>query len=425
MPVRVKVLNSVKYSPEKLLFPVLGVIAFFIPLLSPVSDALTYLVLAMLIANVIAGRRRNRTVSVETKRMAVLGSSLFLLTFVYVFFSDDRSAIYAQMDQFTALLVFPLMITMLSPEKAHRRQVNLVLNIFVAGTVISTMLLFLLGLIRMLKTGDSSELYYINLGNGVHPSYMSVLVVFAIAVLLDGNTLKRIMRYTTPVSFFIIPVVLWLIVFNTMLSSKAGIIVQGMVILLFILRAFFTGDLYRGFLYTGLLIASLMVIPVLFPFTFNRFSQFSETISENKTVSDIDINETTNSRILGWNAAFDLIREHPFLGVGPDGVREELKTAYEDHGLDYGYRNPHNQYLQTWLELGLPGLILLLSMGLVSVFLAIRERNYIFFAFLMILYTHMLFESILERRLGILIFAFWLSIFWIASDLRFRSHAKE
>jgi O-antigen ligase len=283
----------------------------------------------------------------------------------------------------------------------------------------------MLGMIRMFQTGDSSELYYIKLGNGVHPSYMSVLVVFAMAVLLDGNTLKRIARYTTPVSFFVIPAVLWLIVFNTMLSSKAGIIVQVMVIILFILRAFFTGNLYRGFVYTGLLIASLSVIPVLFPFTSNRFTQFSETISENKTVSDIDINETKNSRILGWSAAFDLIREHPFLGVGPDGIREELKTAYEDHGLDYGYRNPHNQYLQTWLELGLPGFILLLAMGLVSSILAIRERNYIFFAFLLILYTHMLFESILERRLGILIFAFWLSIFWIASDLRFRAHAKE
>ncbi|MDY0287047.1 MAG: hypothetical protein RBR21_13020, partial [Bacteroidales bacterium] len=43
---------------------------------------------------------------------------------------------------------------------------------------------------------------------------------------------------------------------------------------------------------------------------------------------------------------------------------------------------------------------------------ALREKNYLHIAFLLIVFIHMLFESTLERRLGVMIFAFWSSLFW-------------
>lgn len=417
MITRAKVLSRIKHTPERYLFPVLAAIAFFIPLISSVSDALTYVVFAMFLTYGLLNRKLLRKRKFEGRRLIILGISLFVLTFFHLFLTENKHAIYSQMDQFTAILVFPLILVMLTPEKDHSKQISLVLNLFAVGTIISSIILFIHACFRFYHTGDTTEFYYIKLGNGIHPSYMSIMVVFAIAILLDGKSFQKIARYTGPIAIHMFINISWLLIFNTLLSSKAGIIVQILILLLFTFRAFYRRLYYKGITLSILVLVSIFVIPLLFPFTAQRFEKFSESVTN--TIGEAEPEETTstNSRILGWKAALDLIMENPYLGVGPGNVQEELMNSYEKHGLGYGYRNPHNQYLQTWLELGLPGLMVLLLIGIISGWIALRDKNYVYLSFLIIMFTHMLFESILERRLGIMTFAFWNSIFWVGSSL--------
>ncbi len=413
-----KVLFKIKNTPEKYLFPVFAAIAFFIPLFSSVSDVLTYVVLAIFITYTALNRKQLNQRRNEMRTITILGISLFILTFFHLFTANNKDAVYSQMDQFTAILVFPLMLTMLSSGKDYSRQINTILNISVAGTVISTLLLFLLAGIRFFKTGDNTEFYYINLGDGIHPSYMSIFVVFAIAILLDGRTYMKVFRYTGPIAVIIFIGITWLLIFNTLLSSKAGIIIQTVILLLYTLRAFYRKLYYKGITLLLLTFVSILIIPILFSFTANRFIYLSDSLTELTSENQTDESKytSTNSRLLGWQAAVDLILDNPYIGVGPGNVQDDLKESYEKHGLEYGYRNPHNQYIQTWLELGLPGLIILILLISVSGWLAIRNKNYIYLSFIIIICMHMFFESILERRLGIVTFAFWNSIFWLESS---------
>ena len=64
--------------------------------------------------------------------------------------------------------------------------------------------------------------------------------------------------------------------------------------------------------------------------------------------------------------------------------------------------NAHNQYLQTFLGLGIPGLLLLLSFLLVPFSLAWKKKkkNFPYMAFILIVLLNFLVESMLEARAG-------------------------
>ena len=68
---------------------------------------------------------------------------------------------------------------------------------------------------------------------------------------------------------------------------------------------------------------------------------------------------TTFFRLQLWQSSWNMVRDHPLLGVGLDNFLYEyrsfyvLPTAWEELNLSH----PHNFVLDFWLRLGLPGLI--------------------------------------------------------------------
>ena len=67
-------------------------------------------------------------------------------------------------------------------------------------------------------------------------------------------------------------------------------------------------------------------------------------------------------RLLEWRASLSTVAKSPILGTGTGDGQAALHDYYSTYntsttGLTY---NAHNQYLQTTIELGLVGLLLLL-----------------------------------------------------------------
>jgi O-antigen ligase len=66
---------------------------------------------------------------------------------------------------------------------------------------------------------------------------------------------------------------------------------------------------------------------------------------------------TTFLRISLWQAAWDMVRDHPWLGVGLDNFlyyyRDYIRAGAE---VDRYLSHPHNLALDFWLRLGLGGL---------------------------------------------------------------------
>lgn len=71
--------------------------------------------------------------------------------------------------------------------------------------------------------------------------------------------------------------------------------------------------------------------------------------------------------------------------------------------------NAHNQFSDTIIAVGVIGLILLLSFFIYPIFLWIKNKNFdiVFFSLLLIIAFNSLFESVLERQMGIMFFVFF------------------
>jgi O-antigen ligase len=75
--------------------------------------------------------------------------------------------------------------------------------------------------------------------------------------------------------------------------------------------------------------------------------------------SGLDTNDpTTRGRIECFGTAIRLIKDNPWLGVGPKNVKyEALKYRKENEFPDWLYQHMHNNFLQIAAEAGIPGLI--------------------------------------------------------------------
>jgi O-antigen ligase len=117
-------------------------------------------------------------------------------------------------------------------------------------------------------------------------------------------------------------------------------------------------------------------------------------------------------RLIMWTVTSELLMEHP-MGLGTGNVDEYLHKRLNDYGfkqLVVEDLNPHNQYLQTALEIGVLGLLILMVAISNAVYVAYKSRNYLLFFIVANFAFNMLFESMLQRQSGILFFTFWICV---------------
>lgn len=120
-------------------------------------------------------------------------------------------------------------------------------------------------------------------------------------------------------------------------------------------------------------------------------------------------------RLLQWRFGYEIIEEQNawVLGVGPENSQKLLNEKYKEYNVytgdpewnSTGYLNYnfHNQYVETTVGTGLPGLLLLLFIFLYILFIC---RKMLTFPLPAYIFTALFFitESVLERQVGIILF---------------------
>jgi O-antigen ligase len=204
-----------------------------------------------------------------------------------------------------------------------------------------------------------------------------------------------------------------------LLSSKAGIIVLIIVFMLWIAFSFQQKGLKVLRIMLSLTAISFFTSAFyLFPPTMVRFSKAFGTLSNYENI-DSDDRESTATRILVWKSAYKACIEKPLTGYGIGDVRETLGNIYKEYQIRHALKNnlnAHNQYLQTALAAGLPGLLILLACLVMPFIISSRERNMLYALFLLIIGINFLFESMLCRQAGVVFCSFFNGFFLLTSD---------
>ena len=142
---------------------------------------------------------------------------------------------------------------------------------------------------------------------------------------------------------------------------------------------------------------------------------------EHLTVPDSTAQElpnSTNIRINLWKNSLELIKQNPLLGVGTGDLKDELYRLYSENNYQYGMLkkpSPHNQFLHTSVILGFTGLLFLCAYLFIPLFLAFKNRYWLYVFFLIIIIVNCITESILEREAGILLFVIMNTFFYLQS----------
>lgn len=95
----------------------------------------------------------------------------------------------------------------------------------------------------------------------------------------------------------------------------------------------------------------LLIIPLLFVFV--------EPIRTRLLKTRLDLEQ---ERIYMWKTAIELIKQKPFFGHGPGSVKKLIYEKDTQQILKSGHFHVHNIYLNIGIEMGLPAIILFLTM---------------------------------------------------------------
>lgn len=200
----------------------------------------------------------------------------------------------------------------------------------------------------------------------------------------------------------------------TMLTlSKAGLV---LIICSFLIMSFWILIKRKSWIISATIIGVLILIVMFFSLSSSsisaRIQEIPNALRSIKTENNTST-ESNAARIVMWSTSLKLIAAHPFLGSGTGDVKDELihkNLALNNIGVAEKKLNAHNQFLNSWVQLGLLGFASLIIIFYTLFRQAIKDKNMIYFLIYLTFFLSFLFESFVETQAGIIPFCLIISL---------------
>lgn len=332
----------------------------------------------------------------------------FFLHVIAYWFSENKHEALVSIEGKMSFFAFSLLLFCIDYEAL---KVKKIVTAFVSGCFISVMicLFHAFGLYFM---EDVNAFFYSDFSWFLHPSYLAMYLTLAqlIVMLFYKDWLSHIKNLDSKIGFITV-----LNVAGIFLSSSK----MGFLAALLLLPATFAVILFRrGYKKTiAALIVSLalglFIAYKVAPSPFERLKVAFSVTASSQTI-DKTASESTAVRILIWEQAVKIIKEHLIFGITPGDTNDALYKAYEENGLTGALAkrlNAHNQYLQTFIGTGIIGFALLCLMTFGCIVIGFVKKNYILALFGILIVLNFLVESMLQTQAGIVFFVLFLCIF--------------
>lgn len=345
-----------------------------------------------------------------------LFAGFFLLFPIALVYTEDLTYGLKLLERNIAWFLLPV----LAPFALSIKKKDLFKALHTFAWAVHAMVLFLglFALWRYMETKDPLVFYYDELVSVVkfHPVYLSVYLLFSLLIFAEGWKKKRLEHKL----FFKIGIIAFDLVLLILLSSKMVLALFFIVVLIVVLKDYKSKKIVLSSL-TGMVL--LVAIIMQFPETRNRIndSLFSswelldkETFKYNDPFTGITL------RLITWKFVMDKFakNENVLIGLGTGDAKEYINQVYRERKMDDGGYidfNMHNQYLEYILKFGLIGFLYFITILFLSFKRAIKERNGLYFSFLLIFCMFSITESNLEVQRGIVFFVLINTIFYFFS----------
>jgi O-antigen ligase len=314
---------------------------------------------------------------------------------------------YASMDLGSklTLVLFPLLFSF--PLKLDTK---FILKVFVLLSIGSGIACLIDSVLLMIEKPEMNT-YYIFKGGflafAVHTTYLTWYYTLAIFIILKGVIYnEKLFKgwQSVLIVLFLAPFLFYLGSFAGLLFSFVTVVI---LVLLIMKKRFGKKGLFLSFGFMLLFLLGAFFVPFVNHEFKRGVSEFSEAFSDKETYYSENKNQTESfkARALLWSVAVTEISNNP-MGFGTGDGKNEFVKATQSHDLEVGKNklNPHNQFFQTTLAIGVIGLLLLLVMLGVQLKYGYTKKSLLLMFFVLSLGFNMLFESMLELQSGIVFY---------------------
>lgn len=405
------------------------VIAFTIPFPQKVPLPFIWLVglfwLFMVIYNSFhKNKRKEIMINFLAKGSFLVRLSFFLLIIIYAastLYSSNLSSAKDELETKSLLIVLPLILFSFDKELFSKKLIRHICFGFLTGLFISTAFMLFQAYSRFTETGSESNFFYSSLSFYMHPGYLSLYIAFALGIVLwllftEKNRLPLIVIILL---FFTIP---YWIIFIVLLTSKAGFLS------LILTTMFFFFAIIKRSSRPWLPVILLSVILTIIGFAIYNSEFLKVRISSMQNLKESLENISPEHkadgviiRLLSWGIAIDQIKEAPLTGTGIGDYHDNTRSKILERDLIVtidGYKNAHNQFLQTAATTGVFGLLALL-MWLFFPFLSLsKPLPFLYTLFIVLVFFNFLIESMLERQAGVMFIVFFHTLFFLSCTNR-------
>lgn len=346
-------------------------------------------------------------------------SSFFLIYFISGIWTANSKLFWFEIEKKLTLLIFPVTICIsnIAPKIIIKTLIAFVFScllLFIISVTsgISTQLHNLSAQTSFFDYYTGDEIVYrINL-HRVYVAIHAALGVIVLLLLQKSNASYKLLRYLFAGMLFT-----YIILLGSRIVTLSSFLLIAIWIILFARKN--TADAKKLLfvcIFVLVAIASLLYIPK----TRKSIEQIL-AIEQYDDVKNVDEGNGVHMRYLIWKAAKAAIQESIWMGYGAGSSQEILNKQYEKMGFDAAAKSKkntydtHNQYLQTWLDVGVVGFLLLISFFLLAGYQAYRSNNELYFMFLALMALCFFTENLLSNQKGIVFFAFFNSLLYFSS----------
>lgn len=251
---------------------------------------------------------------------------------------------------------------------------------------------------------------YLSEQTGLNAIFLSNYCLASITWLLFYGFIDK--KQNTMVYVIICATIFFLLLMIFLLSSKLLIFLTLLVMMVFILVLGYV----KGFFIRSIIITSLIIASGLVAITQLSYLKWRITSTEIKMYHGQEDNQNGIAiRLYMWKAVGGLIAERPLLGYGIKGGRLETLAKYKREGFEMGVQgdyHAHNQYIESWLMAGIPGLILLLSIMFTALLKGIKSKNFLLLLMVVHFMAQSVFESTFEVQHELVFYIFFIFLFY-------------
>ncbi|MFI5171666.1 MAG: O-antigen ligase family protein [Chitinophagales bacterium] len=337
----------------------------------------------------------------ENKRNIVFASIYLIFLFAY-FISSDKITSLHDLRIKLYFLVIPIIWAACMP--FSKKEIKIILGCFVFSCLAFAIFAIGRAAYDFLTTGENN-FFYKDLVNFtvIHPSYIGMFAAFAVIIIVY-DMMSAADRYSVMKKIASAAAILLLTLFIFLLTAKMAI---ASILLILNIAFFIWGKKLLGIKKAVLILiaGNIFAVAILFALPYTR-----ERLKLLITFNEVEYDNSVNSRKEIWKATGELISQNTFFGTGSGDAEQELVDTYYKNnfkkGVDERY-NTHNQFLQIAVETGLIGLILFLAFLFFCLRLAIRSKNNLYLAFLLLFMLNIFSESMLKSQSGVVFFVFF------------------